>query len=197
MTRKPNQIYEQILLDKMKESDQSSFSIIFTGYYSDMVQFAGTFISDLDTCEDIVQNSFVDFWENRETLVILTSLKSYLLKIIQNRCIDWLRHLKIRDQYNTYADHHLRLMENYTENYILSSELEANLEKALMLLPSDISLVFRLNRQEGLTYNEIAEQQNVSARTIEVRMGKALSLLREYLKDYLITIMVLWNCFIR
>jgi RNA polymerase sigma factor (sigma-70 family) len=129
-------------------------------------------------------------------LNILTSLKSYLLKIIQNRCIDWLRHLKIRDQYNTYADHHLRLMENYTENYILSSELEANLEKALMLLPSDISLVFRKNRQEGLTYNEIAEQQNVSARTIEVRMGKALSLLREHLKDYLITIMVLWNWFI-
>jgi RNA polymerase sigma-70 factor (family 1) len=196
MTRKPNQLYEQILLAKMKESDQSSFSVIFTGYYSDMVQFAGTFISDLDTCEDIVQNAFIDFWENRETLIILTSLKSYLLKMIQNRCIDWLRHLKIRDQYNTYANHHLSLMENDTENYILRSELEANLEKALILLPPEISLAFRKNRQEGLTYHEIAEQQNVSVRTIEVRMGKALALLREHLKDYLITILVLWNWFI-
>ena len=181
----------------MRESDQSSFSVIFTGYYSDMVQFAGTFINDLDTCEDIVQNAFVDFWESRETLIILSSLKSYLLKMIQNRCIDWLRHLKIRDQYNTYADHHLRLMENDTENYILRSELEANLEKALRLLPSEISSAFRMNRQDGLTYHEIAEQQNVSVRTIEVRMGKALALLREQLKDYLITILVLWNWFIR
>ena len=99
--------------------------------------------------------------------------------------------MKIREQYNTYADHHLRLMENDTENYILRSELEVNLEKALRLLPSEISLAFRMNRQEGLTYHEIAERQNVSVRTIEVRIGKALSLLREYLKDYLITILVL------
>lgn len=197
MAKKTIQLYEKILLEKVKESDQSSFSIIFTGYYSDLVQFAGTFISDLDTCEDIVQNAFVDFWENRETLIILSSLKSYLLRMIQNRCIDWLRHMKIREQYNTYADHHLRLMENDTENYILRSELEANLEKALRLLPSEISSAFRMNRQEGLTYHEIAEQQNVSLRTIEVRIGKALALLREQLKDYLITILVLWNWFIR
>ena len=181
----------------MRESDQSSFSVIFTGYYSDLVQFAGTFITDLDTCEDIVQNAFIDFWENRETLIILSSLKSYLLKMIQNRCIDWLRHLKICDRYNSYADHHLPLMENNTENYILRSELEANLEKAFRLLPPKISSAFRMNRQEGLTYHEIAERENVSVRTIEVRIGKALCLLREYLKDYLITILVLWNWFIR
>jgi len=197
MARKPNQLYEMILLAKMKESDQSSFSIIFTGYYSDMVQFAGTFISDLDTCEDIVQNAFVDFWENRETLIILSSLKSYLLKIIQNRCIDWLRHMKIRDRYNKSVDHHLCLLENDTENYILRSELEANLEKALRLLPSEISSAFRLNRQECLTYHEIAERENVSVRTIEVRISKALAMLREYLKDYLVTILVIGNWFIR
>ena len=197
MTQKSNQFYEKILLEKVKENDQSSFSIIFTGYYADLVQFAGTFISDMDTCEDIVQNAFVDFWENRQSLTILTSLKSYLLKMIQNRCIDWLRHLKIREQYNTYADQHLRLMENDTENYFLRSELEANLEKALNQLPPDISLAFRLNRHDGLTYNEIARRENVSVRTIEVRIGKALSILREYLKDYLIIILFLWNWLIR
>jgi RNA polymerase sigma-70 factor (ECF subfamily) len=197
MTKKPNYLYEKILLEKVRENDQSSFSVIFTGYYSDMVQFAGTFINDLDTCEDIVQNAFVDFWENRETLIILSSLKSYLLKMIQNRCIDWLRHMKIREQYNNYADHHLRLMENDTENYILRSELEVNLEKALKLLPSEISFAFRLNRQEGLTYKEIAERENVSVRTIEMRISKALVLLREHLKDYLITILVLCDWLIR
>ena len=196
MIKRPNQQYEKILLEKVRESDQSSFAIIFTAYYVDLVQFAGTFISDRDTCEDLVQNAFVDFWENRESLIILISLKCYLLKIIQNRCIDWLRHLKIREQYNTYADHHLRLMENDTENYFLRSELEANLEKALNILPPAISLVFRMNRQEGLTYNEIAKRQNVSVRTIEVRIGKALNMLREHLKDYLITILLLWNWFI-
>ena len=117
--------------------------------------------------------------------------------MIQNRSIDWLRHLKICDQYNVYADRHFRLMENNTENYILFSELETNLEKALNLLPPEISLAFRMNRQEGLTQIEIAERQNVSVRTIEVRIGKALILLREQLKDYLITILFFLTCFFR
>jgi RNA polymerase sigma-70 factor (ECF subfamily) len=197
MTTKPDPLYEKVLLEKVRESDQSSFSFIFTVYYSDLVQFAGTFIRDLDTCEEIVQDTFVYFWESRQTLIIQTSLKSYLLKMIQNRCIDWLRHLKIREQYNTYADHQFRLMENNTENYIFFSELEANLEEALNLLPPEIALAFRMNRQEGLTQNEIAARQNVSVRTIEVRIGKALILLREQLKDYLITILVIWHWFLR
>jgi len=192
MQIKPDKLYEKILLEKLSESDNSSYSIIFTTYYSDLVQFAGTFILDLDTCEELVQDAFVYFWENRQSLKVKTSLKSYLLKMIQNRCIDWLRHLKIQDQYNVYADHHLRLMENNTENYILYSELKANLEKALDSLPPEIALAFRLNRQEGLTQHKIAECQNVSVRTIEVRIGKALILLREQLKDYLPTILFLW-----
>lgn len=190
---KPDKLYEKFLLKKLTENDNSSFSIIFTVYYSDLVQFAGTFIQDLDTCEEIVQDAFVYFWENRLSLAIHTSLKSYLLKMVQNRCIDWLRHLKIRDQYNAYADLHLCLIENDAENYILCSELEADLEKALCRLPPEISLAFRLNRYEGLTYHEIADRQNVSVRTIEVRMSKALNMLRGYLKDYLVTVMCFLN----
>ena len=62
MTNKPDLLYERILLGKVKGSDQSAYSIIFTTYYSDLVQFAGTFIRDLDTCEEIVQDAFVYFW---------------------------------------------------------------------------------------------------------------------------------------
>jgi len=186
-----DKLYEKILLEKLSESDNSSFSVIFRAYYSDLVQFAGTFIQDMDTCEEIVQDTFVYLWESRLSLNIHTSLKSYLLKMVQNRCIDWLRHLKIRDQYNAYADLHMCLIENDAENYILCSELEADLEKALCQLPPEISQAFRLNRYEGLTYHEIADQQNVSVRTIEVRISRALNMLRAYLKDYLITILLL------
>ena len=62
--------------------------------------------------------------------------------------------------------------------------MKANLEKALDSLPLEIALAFRMNRQEGFTQHEIAEHQNVSVRTIEVRIGKALILLREQLKEY-------------
>jgi RNA polymerase sigma-70 factor, ECF subfamily len=193
MRKKTDPLYEKILIDKIRESDQSSFSIIFTAYYSDLVQFAGTFIQDLDTCEEIVQDAFVDIWEKRQTLIILTSLKSYLLKMIQNRCIDWLRHLNIRQEYNTFMNHHVSLIENDTENYVLFSELKDTFEKALDQLPAELSSAFKMNRQMGLTYLEIAAHENVSVRTIEVRIGKTLQMLRELLKDYLITILLFMN----
>ncbi|HCI54537.1 MAG TPA: hypothetical protein DFI01_01275 [Bacteroidales bacterium] len=112
------------------------------------------------------------------------SLKSYLLKITQNKCIDWHRHVKVRQAYNDYMMDSQSYFEYDTENYILHSELQEQIEKALGNLPEPISDAFRMNRYKGLKYNEIAEIQNVSVRTIEVRIGKALELLRKYLKEY-------------
>ena len=70
------------------------------------------------------------------------------------------------------------MLENDTENYVLYSELEDDLKKALEKLPGDISKIFLLNRFEGLTYPEIATQLNLSVRMVEIRMGKALALLK-------------------
>jgi RNA polymerase sigma-70 factor (ECF subfamily) len=77
------------------------------------------------------------------------------------------------------------IFDQSTENYILKNELENRLEASLESLPEDVAAAFRLNRYEGKKYHEIADIQKVSVRTIEVRIGKALSLLRENLKEYL------------
>lgn len=182
--------YERVLLEKLKESDQTAFSSIFSVYYSDLVMFATNFTKDLAISEEIVQNVFVKFWEDREIITINTSLKSFLLRTVQNRCIDWLRHLKIRDKYSADILDNSMLYENDVENYVFASELEHQIEKALSQFPEEISNAFRLNRYDGLKYHEIAEKMNVSVRTIEVRIGKALHLLREHLKDFLITLAI-------
>ncbi len=95
------------------------------------------------------------------------------------------------DDYQAKLQNHPLLLENDTENYVLYSELEDDLKKALEKLPADISKIFLLNRFEGLTYPEIASQLNLSVRMVEIRMGKALALLKQYLKDYLITIAII------
>lgn len=188
-------IYEQILIAKMKTGDRSAFSSIFSYYYPNMVSFASTFTKDADTSEEIVQDVFVQLWESRETLVITSSLKSFLLKTIQNRCINWLKHLKVRDRYNHFMVENSNTADLDTENYILKTELEGKLEQALQKLPKEVADAFRMNRYECKKYHEIAVIQNVSVRTIEVRIGKALSLLRESLKEYLILLLTLVNCF--
>jgi RNA polymerase sigma-70 factor, Bacteroides expansion family 1 len=185
-----NILYENVLLKKFKEGDKSAFSSIFLTYYKDLVMFASTITKDSDTSEEIVQNVFVKLWEDRESISITTSLKSYLLKTVQNSSIDWLRHLKIRDKYSSNISKNSVLEENDTENYVLYSELEQHIEKVLAQLPAEIAESFMLNRYDGLKYYEIAEKLDVSVRTVEVRIGKALHLLREQLKDYVVTIVV-------
>ena len=184
---------ENLLVQRMLGGDESAFSIIFRTYYLDLVLFAGTFLKDRQAAEEIVQDVFIRLWENRESVMITSSLRSFLLKSIQNKCIDTIRHLKIVDDYQSKLQNYPLLLENNTENYVLYSELEDDLKKALGKIPDDISKIFLLNRFEGLTYPEIASQLNLSVRMVEIRMGKALALLKHYLKDYLITVLLIFS----
>jgi RNA polymerase sigma-70 factor (family 1) len=182
---KSTDLYNRLLLEKIKKSDTNAFSVIFTTYYRDLSIFACHFTNDIEISEEIVQDVFVQLWENRELLQISSSLKSYLLKTVQNRCFDWKRHQKVKNNYSEKILTNPSVFENNTENYILYSELENHIEQALNELPEEYDIAFRMNRYEGLTYPEIAEKTGVSVRTIEVRIGKALQILREKLKEYI------------
>ena len=183
--------FEKIAFEKYKEGDKSAFSSIFIAYYPDLVMFATRFLNDLDSSQEIVQDVFVKFWEDRQKIVIASSLKSYLLKSVQNKCLDWLRHLKITDQYADTILSTSTLLDYNTENYVLRSELEYNIEKILDQLPEEFAIPFRLNRYDGLKYHEIAEKLHVSQRTVEVRIGKALYALRKNLAEYFITVVAI------
>lgn len=187
--------YERILLEKLKNDDQSAFTIIFTKYYQDLVRFSFSFTRNSDASEEIVQEVFLKLWENRNSLVIHNSLKSFLLKTVQNRSIDSLRHTDITHKYVSTVLEHPILSENDTENYILHSELEANFNLAMGKIPVQYAEVFRMSRTETLNYQEIAQKLGVSVRTVEVRISKALSLLREELKDFLVIGLILYQLF--
>jgi len=177
---------ESIFIEKLKKGDTAAFSALFLAYYQNFVRYACRITGNKDVAEEIVQEAFVKLWEARETLVVQVSLKSYMLKSVQNRCIDWHRHNKIRQNVNAAIKEEAILTNYDTDNYVLKSELESKLNAALSMLPEEVEEAYRMNRFEGLKYHEIAQKLNVSVRTIEVRVGRALHLLREYLKDYLL-----------
>jgi RNA polymerase sigma-70 factor (ECF subfamily) len=182
---------EKVLLSRLQAGDYSAFSNVFSAYYRDLVIFASRYTNDLSFAEELVQDTFVMLWEDRCSIRINTSLKSYLLKTVQNKCIDWFRHKKIVKAHQSDVFEKPPQLSLSTDSYLLYSELNERVENALKLLPDPISEAFRLNRQKGLKYAEIAEISGVSVRTIEVRIGKALHLLRRYLKDYFVVILVL------
>jgi RNA polymerase sigma-70 factor, ECF subfamily len=187
--------YERILLEKLKNDDQSAFTVLFTKYYPDLVRFSYGYTRDSNASEEIVQEVFLKLWENRNSLIINISLKSFLLKTVQNRSIDSLRHANIIHKYASIVTDHPLLSENDTENYVLHSDLEANFNHAMDKLPAQYAEVFRMSRIETLNYQEISRKLGISVRTVEVRVSKALSLLREELKDFLLVAILFFDLF--
>lgn len=182
---------ERIWVERLRKGDKEVFSLLFTLYYKDFVLFAATLLEERVLCEDIVQSVFLKCWTDRERLAIETSLKSYFLKAIRNRCLDEIRHRRIvREHVSSVVSQNV-LEDVDTENYILYADLESHLRKALAKLPVPCRKVFEMNRLQGLKHKEIAERLDVSVRTVEARLGKALELLGKYLKDFLPAIFVL------
>ncbi len=187
---------EKVLLSRLSGGDKSAFSVVFSAYYRDLVAFAISFTHNQSLSEEIVQETFVKLWEDHESLQIEQSLKSYLLATVRNKCINWYRHRKIIHIHAANTKEYSPYFTCDTEEYLLYSELQNLLDTALEKLPIDISGPFRMNRNQALKYHEIADIMGVSVRTIEVRIGKALHILRNYLKDYfqVIIIVVISGC---
>lgn len=176
---------EKELLERLKQNDHSAFSLIFREYYKDLVYYGGSIIPEKELVEDIIQNLFLKLWNERQIIIIETSFKSYLLKAVKNSCLDELRHREIVNihqefilQYNVHCD-------DNTYDYIFHSDLKERLDAAILQLPPNCRETFELSRLKGMKYKDIALKQNISVRTVDVRISKALSILRFVLKDFL------------
>lgn len=193
-----NKVSDNYFLDDMKlftlvqRGDHEAFSIIFNKFYVDLLLYSGSFITDKTICEDIVQNVFLKFWSSASELNIKTSMKYYLLRMVRNLCIDYLRQqTQTRNHVHLY-EVSSELIDYEVENYILQSELEKIIQNGLDDMKSEYRLVFEMNKFESKKYREIADILGVSVRTIEDRMRKALDHLREYLDQYLMLFIALY-----
>ena len=170
--------------------------MLFRTYYQPLCNYAYSFLHDREDAEEIVQSTFLMVWEKRDTLAIRTSVKPYLYAMVRNACLNVLKHEKIKQK---FAGEEIALADRSQDavsDTIASNELEYRIKIALDELPDQCRMVFKLSRFEELKYSEIAEQLNISIKTVENHMGKALKIMREQLKDYLPLIMVVLNGFL-
>ncbi|MFY9150390.1 MAG: RNA polymerase sigma-70 factor [Prolixibacteraceae bacterium] len=168
---------------KLKDGDEQAFKVLFEKYYSSMCLFARQFLKDHELAEESVQDMFVRIWERRQSLNIETSVKHYLFRSIRNHCLNQLQHEKIKHQYASKvieaASH-----EMDPEQYFIEVDLLKRIENSINSLPPKRKEIFRLSREQGLKYKEIAEKLNISVKTVEAQMGLALKYLRDELKEY-------------
>ena len=171
---------ELLLYNRLKNGEELAFRQLFDIYYRRLVAFANNMLADSDLSRGVVQDVFVMLYEKRNELNIHTSLKSHLFQSVRNRCLNIIKHDKIK------RIHHQKIYESGSEieqpfESLEYDELENLLTKIIEELPGECKKIFKMSRYDGLSNQQIAEQLALSKRTVETQISKALKRLREEL----------------
>ena len=174
---------EKALFKEISNSNEKAFEKLFHRYYGHLCLFASRIIQNDNAAEEIVQDFFVKLWEKREQITIETSVKSYLFRAVKNLCLNFIQHNKTKLHY--VQSILSEVSNNQTDDDSFTEiNLAEKIEESIQSLPTKRREIFRLNREEGLKYREIAEKLNISIKTVETQMGLAIKTLRDKLKSY-------------
>jgi RNA polymerase sigma-70 factor (ECF subfamily) len=181
---------EKVLFDNIKKGDLHSFEILFHQYYGLLCSFAEKITKNSAVAEEIVQEFFVRLWEKRTQINIETSVKSYFYQSVKNLCLNYIQHQKIKEK------HHLVIQSehesvNNLEDAFLEIDLADKIEQSILSLPEKRREIFKLSRESGLKYHEIAKKLNISIKTVEAQMNLAIKHLRNKLKDYITLLLII------
>lgn len=169
-------------------NNQREFQEIYHQHFNGLANYAYSVLKDKDAAKDVVQDVFLDLWNKRETLSIKTSLEAYLVRAVKFKSIDFIRKDKTKQQY----------VANMTPSNVPHTETDSDdgqtedrkkqLSYAIAQLPTKCRQVFLLSRINGYTYKEIAAEMDISTKTVENQISRALKLLRQKLSDLMILI---------
>ena len=165
------------------------FERCFHDTYEGLHRYAYTIIKDNEEARDIVQRVFIKLWEKQDTINLQQSARLYLYTAVHNLCLNAIRDQKTRKK---YIDHHKHTAQHIAwETGAEEKELQQQIHHAIEALPPRCREVFCKSRLEGKRYAEIAEELQISVKTVEVQMGKALKILRSLLADTITTILII------
>ncbi|MCC8035725.1 MAG: RNA polymerase sigma-70 factor [Rikenellaceae bacterium] len=180
--------------------EQQRFEELYKKYKPRFITLARSYVRNIIVAEDIVMDSFVAYWERRETIDRETVLP-YLFTVIKNKSLNWLRRENARIQKNAsiYSERikdieiNINSLNNLDTDLLFASEIQEIVDRVLERMPEKTRLVFLENRDNGLTYKEIAEKLDISYRQVDYEMQKALTAFRGALKDYLLVLLIVLN----
>lgn len=169
----------------IEKLDKKSFEILFKQYFSVLCQFARKYVRDLDTSKEIVHDCFVSFWDKRETIDLSKPVKTYLFTSVHNRCLNHIRNNKKFDQ-NVENFELLDLSHHHiASDSLVEQEVSSQIHKAIESLPEKCKEIFKMSRFEDMKYKDIAEKLNLSVKTVEAQMSKALQVMRTSLSEFI------------
>lgn len=184
--------------DKVNTISTSEFGKLFSEYQSRFVTIAYRYVRNMDTAEDLVSDSFMAFWEVKDTLPSDVNAPAYILTIVRNRCLNYLnaqlRHLKAEQ--NIYSSRQrllqadIRSLTACDPDKLFSEEINMILERAVKEMPETTRKVFMSSRLDGKSYKEISQEMGIAVSHVNFEIRRALSILRIEFKDYLTAFLV-------
>lgn len=178
MARELANLSDQQLLEQLATGDQAVLKHYFDTHYKALCRHGLKYVRIAEISEEIVQEIFVNFWERRGTLKISGSVSAYLYSAVRYRCINYIRNQLPKEQAMTESVDVASEAEIEFDADLEGQDLKARLQQAIADLPEKCRLIFLLAKEEGLTYREIADELEVSEKTVENQIGIALKKLR-------------------
>jgi len=166
--------------NELQTNAHRAFELLYRGYFGPLCLHASRFFDDKDEAQEVVQRTLVHLWSRREELKTVESLRTYLFRSVHNTCLNTLRS-SARKTNLSAIDHELLTLANDCDEPSFRDEQYELVTKAIAQLPPQCRKILELNRIEGFTYKEIAQQLNISHRTVDSHLTAAMKFLREKL----------------
>ncbi|MFK7932702.1 MAG: RNA polymerase sigma-70 factor [Saprospiraceae bacterium] len=174
---------EKALLERLRQDDERAFRQLFDQYYHYLTVTAFRYLNDVDKARDFAQDTFVELWNRRTTLVIQSQLKSYLRRAVVNKSLTYLKREK-RIDFAEHADLPETPVVPIAPEELAAEELQTTIQRTIAALPNRCRVIFQMSRFEEKSHKEIAAALGISTKTIENQMTKALKALRRAVQKH-------------
>ena len=179
--QKKQQICDFELISRIKEGDESAFRIVFDLYSSKLYAFSFRFLKEKEPCQEVVQEVFLNLWINRAKLDNQYPVAPYLYTITRRLTLNVLRHVATSQSAMDKMWLNVKKVSNETEEEVFLEDLSRFTEQVLSKMPKQQQLIFRMSRHQELSYDEIAEELDISRNTVKNHLVAALKTLRTQL----------------
>ncbi len=186
-----NGIDERKLIIRLSEGDETAFEILFRHYYPGLVIYASKFVQDRTEAEEIVQEFFIRLWEKHHKVKSSSTLKSYVFQSVKNSSLNYIRDKKVSLPIIEELVQKSNSELIFNQDLYVASELQRKIESAVNNLPEKCREVFLMSRFRNMKNDEIAQELNISKRTVETHISNAIKVLKTELKDFLILLIML------
>lgn len=185
---------EYELLSALKKGEDSALTEIYERYWELLYRQVVSMTGDKDLAKDVVQESFVSLWEKLPQIEITKSLRSYLFAVVRYRVLNHLAHGEVQEKYLESLTSYLAKGENHTDFRLREQVVQEHIDQQIAFLPEKMRTIFEMSRKEYMSYTEIADELNLSDKTVKKQISRALKILRVKL-EFLLSLTIIFFVF--